>query len=170
MQDFLDVAFNTEEEEGTPPFVLIPRDRYKAEIVSAKAGPTKNGKGYSVVLNWSITEGDYENRTVFQNILIQHESAEAQKYGRQKFKDVLVALGIKETVTDLSVMLHKPCLIGVIIRQDKAGQYPDRNEIGRLMPISTSHNDPTRDAIKEAQKPQPAFKPVHSDMNDSIPF
>jgi hypothetical protein len=170
MQDFLDVPFETENEEATPPFVLIPRDRYTAEIVSAKAGATKNGKGYSVSLNWSITEGDYENRTVFQNILIQHESAEAQKYGRQKFKDVLNALGIKETVTDLSVMLHKPCLIGVNIRQDKSGQYPDRNEIGRVMPILVSHNGPTRDALKEAQKAQAAFKPMHNDLNDDIPY
>ena len=68
MQDFLDVPFETENEEATPPFALIPRDRYKAEIVSAKAGPTKNGKGYSVALNWSITEGDYENRTEWHRV------------------------------------------------------------------------------------------------------
>jgi hypothetical protein len=149
--DFLDFSFNTEEEEGTPPFSLIPRGRYKAEIVSAKAGPTKNSKGYMVTLNWSIVEGDYENRTIWQTILMQHESADAQRFGRMKLKDVLVALGIKGEVTDLSVMLHKPCLIGVTIRQDKAGRYPDRNEIGRVMPISTPHNGATRDAIKAAQ-------------------
>jgi hypothetical protein len=129
-----------------------------------------------VALNWSITEGDYEHRSVFQNILIQHENAEAQKYGRHKFKDVLVALGIRESVTDLSVMLHKPCLIGVIIRQDKAGQYPDRNEIGRVMPISTPHNGATRDAVREAQKPQKKDDPISTgngaakDLDDEIPF
>jgi hypothetical protein len=169
MQDFLDVPFDTEHEEASPPFVLIPRDRYEAQIVSAQAGPTKNGKGYSVALNWSITSGDFENRTVFQNILIQHESEEAQKYGRQKFKDVLVALGIRESVTDLNVLLNKPCLIGIIIRQDKAGQYPDRNEIGRVMALP-AHNGPTRDAIREAQKAQPAFKAAKAEMNDAIPF
>jgi len=170
MQDFLDVPFETDKEEASPAFALLPRDRYKAEIVSAQAAPTKNGKGYSVVLNWSITEGEYENRVVFQSILIQHESAEAQKYGRQKFKDVLVALGIHETVTDLNVLLNKPALIGVVVRQDKAGQYPDRNEIGRVMPIPASHNGPTREAVKEAQKPQPAFKAVNGELNDSVPF
>ena len=169
MQDFLDVPFDTEKEEASPAFALLPRDRYKAEIVSAMAGPTKNGLGYSVNLKWSITEGEFENRIVFQNILIQHESAEAQKFGRQKFKDVLVALGIKEAVSDLNVMLNKPCLIGVIIRQDKSGQYPDRNEVGRVMPLP-AHNGPTRDAIREAQKTQPAFKAANGEMSDSIPF
>jgi hypothetical protein len=169
MQDFLDVPFETEKEEASPAFALLPRDRYKAEIVSAMAGPTKNGLGYSVNLKWSITEGEFEHRIVFQTILIQHESAEAQKYGRQKFKDVLVALGINESVSDLNVMLNKPCLIGVTVRQDKSGQYPDRNEVARVMPLPV-HNGPTRDAIREAQKVQPAFKAVNGEMSDSIPF
>jgi hypothetical protein len=169
MQDFLDVPFDTEVEEISPAFAPIPPGRYTAEIVSAKAGPTKNGKGYSVALNWTITEGEFENRTIFQNILIQHESADAQKYGRYKFADVLAAIGIKGKVDDLTVLLHKPCMIGVKIRSDKDGQFPDRNEIGRVMPL-LPHNGPTREMIKEAQKPQPAFKPDHKDMNDSIPF
>jgi len=168
MQDFLEVPFETEKEEASPAFAPLPRDRYKAEIVSAMAGPTKNGLGYSVNLKWSIVEGEFENRIVFQTILIQHESAEAQKYGRQKFKDVLNALRIKETVSDLSVMLHKPCLIGVIIRQDKTGQYPDRNEIGRVMPLP-AYNGPTRDAIRQAQKTPPAFKAGNGGLNDSLP-
>jgi hypothetical protein len=169
MQDFLDVPFETEKEDASPAFALLPRDRYEAEIVSAMAGLTKNGKGYSVVLNWSIIEGDFENRTLWQNILIQHESEEAQKFGRQKFKDVLIALGITEDVTDLTVMCNKPCLIGVIVRSDKNGQYADRNEISRVMPLP-KHNGPTRDLIMEAQKTPEAFKPVHEDLNDRIPF
>jgi len=166
-QDFLDVPFDTENEEASPGFELLPRDRYKAEIVSAKAGATKNGKGYSVVLNWSIVEGDYEHRTLFQNILIQHESPDAQKFGRQKFKDVLNALGIKNAVSDLSVLLHKPCLIGVIVRQDKSGQYPDKNEISRVMPIPHGYSG-APEVILEAQKTPPAFKAVDAELNDSI--
>ena len=173
MQDFLDVPFDPEQEEGSSAFAPLPRDVYTAEIVSAVAGTTKNGLGYSVKLTWSVTEGDYENRVVFQNILIQHESADAMRYGRQKFKDVLAALGIKEAVTDLSVLLRKPARICVIIREDKSGQYPAKNEIGRVSPI-VAYNGPTRtmvrEALKEAQKTQPAFKAVDQDLNDSIGF
>jgi hypothetical protein len=170
MQDFLDIPFETEKEEATPPFALLPSGVYKAEIVAAQAGGTKNQKGYQVRLSWSIIEGEFEHRILFQNILLQHESEEAQRYGRQKFKDVLVALGITENVTDLSVMYHRPSSIGVKIREDKSGQYEPRNEIGRVMPLPASHNGPTRAAIAEAQKVQPAFKPVNGKMNDSIPF
>jgi hypothetical protein len=59
MQDFLDMPFNTADEEGSPAFALIPSGTYEAEIISAMAGPTKNGLGYSVALKWSILdEGD----------------------------------------------------------------------------------------------------------------
>jgi hypothetical protein len=169
VKDFLDIPFETEKEDASPAFALLPRDRYKAEIVSAQTGPTKNGKGISVVLNWSIIEGEFEHRTIWQNILIQHESQEAQKFGRMKFADVCIALGIKGQVEDLKVLHNKPCLISVIIRQDKTGQYADRNEISRVMPLPT-YSGPTQDAIREAQKTPEAFKPVHADMNDNIPF
>jgi hypothetical protein len=170
MQDFLYEAFNTEEEENTPAFALVPSGQYEGEIVSAMAGPTKNGKGYSVNLKWSIlTEGDYHHRVIFQSVLIQHENPEAMKYGRWKFKDICDAIGVSGAVTDLTVMLNKPCRIGVTIRQDKAGQYPDKNEVGRVTPLRASHNG-ARDAIRTALKPIPGFKPVHADMNDSVPF
>jgi hypothetical protein len=169
MQDFLDVPFDTANEEASTPLALIPRGQYEAEITSAMAGPTKNGKGYSVALSWTITKGEYENRTVFQNILIQHESEEAAKIGRGKFKDVLIAVGITESVTDLNVLLHRPCTVGITIRQDKNGQYPDRNEIGRVVPL-VPHNGPTRDANKEAQKVPAAFTAVNGGLNDKIPF
>jgi hypothetical protein len=179
LHDFLDVPFDTDTEEASPAFALLPRDVYKAEIVKATAGTTKNGKGYSVNLNWSIVEGDYENRTVFQSILIQHESEEAQKIGRQKFQDVCIALGVKGKVEDLKTLHNRPCQISVIVRQDKTGQYADKNEVMRVRPLPkpgitqpkpTNSGGGVRDVILEAKKTQPAFKAVHADMNDEIPF
>src|SRR5262245_6906912 len=68
----LGVAFDVENEEGTPPITLIPRGKYKAEITNATVGPTKKGNALMVNLTWTITEGDFENRLVFQSIIIQH--------------------------------------------------------------------------------------------------
>ena len=181
MKDFLDQPFDTDTEEASPAFAPIPRDLYTAVIVKAMAGPTKNGKGYQVSLNWSIIEGEYENRTIFQNILIQHESEEARKIGRQKFQDVCLALGVKGQVEDLKTLHNIPCQISVVIREDKTGQYADRNEVMRVRPLPkplggimqpnpTNGGGGVRDVILEAKKTQPAFKAVHADMNDEIPF
>jgi hypothetical protein len=152
----LDEEFNVESEEGTSEFELLPKGKYTAEIVKAVVGPTKNGKGQAVSLDWTITEGQYERRLVFQNILLQHESADAQKFGRQKFKDVCDACGIREPVTDLDVLTYKPCLIQVGIRTDKTGQYSDKNEVksvksvisgwnGNKQPPKAKHDDPDDD-------------------------
>src|SRR5260221_3619001 len=109
----LDPPFEVDKEDGTPPRELLPKGKYKAEITNATVAQTKNGKGRMVNLTWTIVEGEYEKRLAFQGILIQHESEEAQKFGRQKFKDVCEACGIAEPVTDLDVLLWKPCSIYV---------------------------------------------------------
>jgi len=54
----LDEAFDVDNEEGTPPRELLPVGKYKAEIVTAVAGRTKNGRGQAVNLTWTITEGE----------------------------------------------------------------------------------------------------------------
>jgi hypothetical protein len=156
----LDEPFDVEKEEGTPPRDLLPAGKYKAEIGPAAVGPTKNGKGQAVNLQWRITEGPHENRVLFQNILIQHESAEAQKFGRQKFKDVATACGITETITDLDILLYKPCSIAVIIRKDKDGIYQDKNEVVRVSPL-VEWNKTSSSILRQA---------TSDDMNDSIPF
>jgi hypothetical protein len=167
----LDEPFDADTEEGTPPRELLPGGKYKAEITTATVGPTKNGRGQAVNLTWTITEGDHEKRLVFQSILIQHDSEEAQRIGRQKFKDVCIACGITGQVTDLNVLLYKSCLITVIIRKDKTGEYPDRNDIARVMPIvSWNGSKPAAQVLKEASSTPKSFKAVDQDLNDEVPF
>ena len=172
--NFLDEAFDVPNEEGTPPMKLLPKGKYKAEITDASVGPTKNGRGQAVTLTWTVVEGEYEHRLLFQRILIQHESAEAQRFGRQKFKDVCVACGITDPVTDLSVLCFKPCTISVAIRQDKEGKYDDKNEIMRVVPIVSWNGDPNRRSqsapLREASATPKAFKATKDDMDDEITF
>jgi Protein of unknown function (DUF669) len=165
----LETAFDVENEEGTPPRELLPKGKYTAEIIDASVAPTKNGKGQMVHLSWCITEGEHENRYVFQSIIIQHESADAQRFGRQKFKDVCVACGITDPVSDLSVLQYKPCSLYVVIEQDKTGQYPDKNKVGRVQPYVANWNG-SRELLKEASTVPPSDKSEATDLNDSIPF
>jgi hypothetical protein len=67
---------------------------------------------------------------------------------------VCAAVGVKGKLRDLSTLLNKTCLIGIRISKDKTEQYPDRNEVGRIM----------------ALQPPPAFKAVNGGPSDSIPF
>ena len=67
----------------------------------ATVGVTKNGRGQAVSLTWCIVEGEHEKRLVWQSILIQHDSEDAQRFGRQKFRDVCVACGITNQLEQL---------------------------------------------------------------------
>jgi hypothetical protein len=164
----LDTAFDVDNEAGTPPRELLPKGKYVAEIVDASVATTKNGKGQMVSLSWCITEGEFENRYVFQTVIIRHESADAQRFGRQRFKDVCAACSITEPVADLNVLLHKPCSIFVVIEEDKTGNYPDKNKIGKVAPVVSRNGQ--RALLKEASSTPKAFKPEKGELNDEIPW
>jgi hypothetical protein len=152
----LNEAFDPAKEEGTPARHLLPPGKYKAEVVNAHIAGTKNGKGQMLNLQYSITEGEYEKRIVFDHIIVQHESVDAQRFGRQKVKDLCDATGITDPVTDVEVFCYKPVVIVLGIEKDRTGQYPDKNKITGVKPVISWNGKPPD---KE-----------HGAMNDSIPF
>jgi hypothetical protein len=183
MSTMLENAFDADREEGTPPIELLPPGKYWAEISSATVGPTKNARGQAVNLKWTVTEGYYEKRVLFQSILIQHDSVDAQRFGRQKFKDVCAACGVTGSVTDLEVLLFKACTIYVGIEKDKAGQFPDKNKISRVSPVVAWNGSRTKathdpgpippsipDVLREASATPKAFEAKRNPMSDEIPF
>jgi hypothetical protein len=165
----LNEAFDPEVEEGTS-FDLLPPNRYAAEIDDAHVAVTKNGEGQSVNLRWRIVEGDYENRVVFQSILIQHTSADAQRIGRQKFKDVAFACNITDPITDLEVLKYKKCSIGIAVEKDKTGAYPDKNVVKAVRPYVANGNGPVRGNSQKAAVAEMAPGKDHNKpFDDAVP-
>ena len=128
-------AFDVASEEGTPKFEPLPAGAYVASINDIKVGPLKSRKGQAVLATWEIDDDKYGGRLIWDRIIITHESAEAMKFGRRKFKDVADACGIKEAIKNLSVLQGKRCLIVVKIETDPSGQYAPKNRIVRVSPI-----------------------------------
>ena len=166
-------AFDPAKEDGTPPRTLLPAGKYRAEVTDASVSETKNGKGTMLNLTWQILErGPAENRLVFQSILTKHESPDAERYGKYKVKDLCDACGITETVTDVDVFLHKPCLISVGIERDKDGVYADKNKVTRIAAAAPASMPPPPAAAPGVKPTGPVkTKPAdNSDMNDDVPF
>jgi Protein of unknown function (DUF669) len=164
----LDEAFDVDSEEGSPEISLLPAGKYPAEIEDAQVGPTKNGNGQAVNLKWRIVDGEYENRVVFQSILITHTSEQAQKIGRGMFKDICFSCGLTGKMTDLEVLKFKKCLIRVGVEKNKDGQYPDKNRVTRVDPYVSPVNGgmPRGNAQKAAE----ARTKPGGEFNDEIPF
>jgi len=131
----LDTAFDTATEEGSPDFEPLPKGRYVACLVDAKVGALKSGKGQAITATWEIEGDKYAGRLIWDRIIVSHESGDAMKFGRRKLKDIAVACGVTEQITDLSVLLNKPCLIFVKIEEDEAGDYPPKNRVTRVKKI-----------------------------------
>jgi hypothetical protein len=152
----LDQTFDTANEEGTPAFNPVPKGTYVAAITDAKFGALKNGKGQAVSVTWEIQGGAHHGRLIFDRVIVQHESADAMKFGKRKLKDICDAVGWKEALTDLTVLLNKPCSINVKIEMDKFGEFPPKNRVGRVQPIAKPDK-----ADKANGKPP---------FNDDVPF
>jgi hypothetical protein len=148
--------FDPATEEGTEGD-LLPKGKYTAEVVDAAIVDIKSGKGQMLKLTWAISGGEYDDRRVFQQIIVTHESEDAMRFGRRRIKDLCDACGIREKVTDVDLFLHKPCQIQVGVEEDKSGEYDPKNKVTKIKPLVVLN------APLEREK-------VVVGLNDKIPF
>jgi len=89
-----------------------------------------------------------------------------------KFKDLCAACGITGVVTDLDPLCYKTCVITVMIRKDKEGQYEDKNEVTRVAPLGSWNGSkpPDRQLLKEASTTPKAFEATSEKFDDEIPW
>ena len=152
----LETAFDTPNEKGSSE--PIPAGNYVASIFDASVGALKSGKGQGVKLTWEIEGGEYNGRRIYDLVIIAHENSDTMRIGRGKFKDIASACGITDAITDLSVLCHKPVWVTVKIQEDETGEYPDKNRVTRVKPISA--------AKPKAVRANGDGKP----FNDEIPY
>jgi len=137
--------FDPATQEGSK-FDLLSIGIYKAQITDATVSQPQSGDGWGVNLTWQITEGAYEGRYVWQHITFQHSSVQATTIGRRQFKDLCVATGVDEQVTDVAVFKYIPCQIRVGIEQDKTGLYDDKNRVSRIWHVDAQVKQPRQPA------------------------
>jgi hypothetical protein len=127
-------------EEGTQDLAPIPAGRYIAQITDAIVKSFKSGKGQAVFLTWEVIEGEHQGRVVWQHCTLSHESEKAARFGRQRFKDVCAACGIVDPVTSLDVLYNVACVLMIGIEQDEHGDYPPKNKVSKVRPITRGGN------------------------------
>jgi hypothetical protein len=146
-------AFDVENEEGGGTFDILPSGKYNADLMSVEVVRLKSGKGQAVKMNWCVYDGDYEGRWLFDQVIIQHESKNAQKFGRRKFKDICVACGITSSISDVGVLEGKQCTLDVGIEKNKTGEFPDKNRIRRVLSFSVPPSGNSKSAALDEEAP-----------------
>ena len=142
-------------------FELLEKDIYPARIEDTKIKPTKKGNGEMLVVEYTISAGDYKGRKLWENLCLFHESKKAQNFARRRFKQLCRAVGITGVV-DETTCLHGLELYLDVGVEPGSGGYGDKNCIDEYIAADEREEEPGAAWDKEAE--QPSFD------DDEIPF
>lgn len=118
--------FNAQNVAPQSAFDPLPAGDYIAQITDSSIKPTKAGTGMSLSLTWTILDGQYVNRKVFDRINVQNQNPEAEKIGQSQLSAICHATGVMN-LQDTQQLHMRPCKIKLKIRKDE--QYGDSNEV-----------------------------------------
>lgn len=134
-------------------FTPLPAGTYIAQITDSAIKPTKSGSGTSLNLTWTILDGQYANRKVFDRINVQNLNPEAEQIGQRQLSAVCHAVGVLK-LQDSNQLHGRPIQITVKIRKDE--QWGDSNEVKGYQPIAGGYNTQASGAPFSTQQPAAA--------------
>lgn len=108
-------------------FEVIPAGWYNAMIDESDIKPTKDGVGRYLELRFSVLDGQYAGRKLFQRLNIVNANPTAQEIAYKQLSAIAHAVGILQ-VPDSTVLHNRPLKIKLKIRP-AAGEYEASNEI-----------------------------------------
>lgn len=114
--------------EASKEMGAVPPGQYPVVVdqASVEAGKTFGAKYIKVA--YKITEGDYQDRMIFQMFNIQNPSDKAELIGKQQLKAMMLASGMNgdqlETVSDL---IGKRLVVKTGVR--KSDQYGEQTVV-----------------------------------------
>ena len=154
-------AFNAEAIEPQQDFSPLPPAVYAAAITDSEIKSTKAGDGIMLNLTFTILEGQYQNRKVFDRLNLQNPSAKAQEIGQRALSTICRALGRMEP-NDSAELHNQPMNIKVGYEEEKAadGKYYTK--------IDPATNEPTGNEIK-AYKPYDPSKVTSEQVAGGAP-
>ena len=133
---------------STPPtnsFDPIPAGDYIAQITDSNIKPTKAGTGMILNLTWTILDGPFANRKVFERLNIVNQKPDTERYARDQLDRICYAVGVKGAVRDSNQLHGRPCKIRVKIRKDEG--YGESNDVTGYKEIAFSASAPMQHSV-----------------------
>lgn len=127
-----DFGVSLSEIEDANGFMPIPEGEYIVRATHMSLKETKIGEGKYLKFEFLVQEGPYQNRKIFQNVMVEHINPEAQRIGLQWVKSwIMACTGTGTERLTLSLLyrfLHQPCRAKLTIEKGNQG-YSDKNKI-----------------------------------------
>lgn len=108
-------------------FDPIPADWYVMAVESSEIRPNSAQTGSILSLKYTILDGPYANRKVFENLNIQHPNAAAVEIAYKKLSSICRATGVINLQN--SEQLHNIPFKGKVKLRAANGQYEASNEV-----------------------------------------
>ena len=118
--------FNAANVQPSQSFDPLPAGDYIAQITESSTKPTKAGTGIMLNLTWTVLDGQFANRKVFDRINVSNQNPEAERIGQQQLSAICHAVGVLN-LQDSNQLHGRPCKIKVKVRKDE--QWGDSNEV-----------------------------------------
>jgi hypothetical protein len=120
--------------EGYSP---IPEGHYAAMIVDSEVKDTAAGDGSYLKLIFTVIDGDYKDRVIYDNINLVNKNKTAERTGKARLESIAQAVGMSpgEELTDSAQLHDVPMSIKVGIRPARDG-YDAQNTIKAYSPYA----------------------------------
>ena len=134
-------GFNANEVEPNAGFEAIPAGKYIAAITDSQMKATKNASGSFLELEFTITEGEYKNRKIWDRLCLNHSNPQTVTIARGNLSAICRAVNVLQPQD--SVELHNiPLQITVKLKKMDDGDLT--NEIKGYGAKSSSQSQSTQ--------------------------
>jgi hypothetical protein len=110
----------------------LPENEYLVRATRFEERETKNG-GKMISAGFEVINGDFKNRLVFHNFLVEHSNPKAQQIGTEQLDRYLKAVGVDDGLegighdrSQLSDYTELPFIAKVAV-EEGGRTYTDRN-------------------------------------------
>jgi len=118
--------FDASQVDPSVAYEAIPADKYLVEITDSEMKPTKNGSGTLLQLEYTVIEGEYKNRKIWDRLCIKHTNQQTVKIALANLSAICHAVGVMKP-QDSAELHHIPFLVTVKCKSDDSGEI--RNEV-----------------------------------------
>ena len=179
--DLYDPSFNPDEVEAARQSEPIPDGDYTMQVPKTELNETKSRNGYRLDVEFTIVEGQHENRTLFTSLNVRNSNQQAEQIALGELKRLSEACGVdfNAVLDDSDTLLFQPFRGHVVYAQDMVKNalgakepkinldtglpYPPRNRVTRFNNLS-SEAPPApamaKPAAAPANRPQAAQRPA----------
>lgn len=150
----------------------VPAGWYYAQVIESKIEPTKDGNGTKLVMLFSLLEGKYANRKIYNNFNIRNPNAIAEQIAFKQLSALCHA--VERLVVQDTQELHgipfkvKLAVTDAVFDENVPGKvkYPARNEVKAFRSVK----DPQEvDNGANAVATTASAKPVPAGFGQSLP-